>query len=132
MAAPVITGTVTDIDWTGNMFMVTGYLTVAAGTYAAGGAVVDITGFSYGVGKSVPAMGVPLLVHLESQPLVASAAAALYVYTWLRGSTLKNGQMQIFTGAAAQSGLAELSNGAVPAGVIADHIRFIIFAKRIT
>lgn len=132
MSASIVTGTVTDVDFTGNMFVVTGFLTVAAGDYAAGGLVVDITAFAYGPGKSVPAMGVPLLVHLESQPLVASKATALFVYSWLRGSTLKNGQMQIFTGAAAQSGLAELSTGATPAGVVADHIRFVIFAKRIT
>lgn len=132
MAASAVTGTVTDVDFTGNAVIITGFLAVAAGDYAAGGLVVDITAFSYGAGKSVPPMGLPLFVHLESQPLVASATAAMFVYGWLRGTTLKNGQMQIFTGAAAQSGLAELSNGASPAGVVADHIRFQIYAKRVT
>jgi len=101
-------------------------LTIAAGTiYAAGGITVDLTQlFAAGnaaPGASLPTAANPLLpVTLESAK--TPGQAALYVYHYVPGTNATNGKIQIFTGAAAQSGLAELSNGAVPAAVSNDTI----------
>lgn len=50
--------------------------------------------------------------------------ASGYVYKYVFGSDNTNGKLQIFTGAAAQSPLTELSAGAIPAGVSGDTIYF--------
>jgi hypothetical protein len=57
---------------------------------------------------------------------VYSVSGSGYVYAYNRA----NNKLQIFTGAAAQSPLAELSAGATPAGVSGDTIEFFVeFAR---
>lgn len=98
---------------------------VAAGVYAAGGIPIDFTQLfallNNAPGASLPTGANPLTpVSLESSR--APGQANLYVYHFVPGSTPSNGFVQIFTGAAAQTGLTELSAGALPAGVTADTI----------
>jgi hypothetical protein len=98
---------------------------VAAGVYAAGGIPVDFTQLfallANAPGSSLPTGANPLTpVKLESSR--APGQPNLYVYHFVPGSNPTNGFVQIFTGAAAQTGLTELSNGALPAGVTADMI----------
>src|SRR5271166_3116209 len=88
--------------------------TVAIGasplTYATGGITMSFTAILEQIKSDL----VPTYVRVWSQPAAASAAANQYVYTFLPGTTLANGVLQIFTGAAAQTALTELSAGAIP------------------
>lgn len=117
MSASVVTPTIDKIDNTQSLIHVYGSLAVGAGDYAADGLAVSFLGL-------VIASDPPLSVEISSQPLVADATTGQYVYGWAKGTTQANGKMQIFTGAAAQSPLTELSDGATPAAVVADRIRF--------
>jgi hypothetical protein len=98
---------------------------VMAGVYAAGGMTLDLTQLFAAAagapGSSLPTGALPLTpLVLESSR--APGQANLYKYHFVPGTTLSNGTVQIFTGAAAQTALTELSNGALPAGVTADTI----------
>jgi hypothetical protein len=100
---------------------------VAAGVYAAGGIPIDFTqlfaALAAAPGASLPTGAAPLTpVTLESSR--TPGQANLYDYHFVPGSpsTPSNGMVQIFTGAAAQTGMTELSAGALPAGVTADTI----------
>ena len=100
---------------------------VAAGVYAAGGIPIDFTqlfaALAAAPGASLPTNAAPLTpVSLESS--LSPGAANLYVYHFVPGSPSNpsNGKVQILTGAAAQTGLTELTAGALPAGVTADII----------
>lgn len=121
MSAAVATPTVTFTDNTQKIEHVYGTLAIGASplTYTTGGIACSFLGLD-----TIKASGAPLNVDVASQPAVASAAAAKYVYQFLPGSSLGNGVLQIFTGAAAQAGLTELSAGAIPAGVSGDTIAF--------
>lgn len=95
------------------------------GTYPTAGDTFDLgTLFALtagGPGASFPTGSLPDDVRFRS--VKTPGATALFEYHWAPGTTLANGKIQVFTGAAAQSGLAELSAGAYPAGVLADLIR---------
>lgn len=131
MSASAVTGTVTFINPTVKTLEMYGTLAIGAGDYAAGGLVVNILNFTYGKGQGPLPCLPPIEVEIYSQPVVASHAAAKFLYSWLTGSSLANGQVQIFTGAAAQSGLAELADGATPAGVTGDTLLFkMVFPKQ--
>ena len=71
----------------------------------------------------LPTNAAPLTpVSLESS--LSPGAANLYEYHFVPGnpSNPSSGKVQILTGAAAQTGLTELTAGALPAGVTADII----------
>lgn len=110
--AVAITGT----EFTGNSLHVYGTLT-PSGNYPALGDPLSFAGFDQ-IKTDVP----PIQVNIKSQ----KAAANVFQYSYVPGSpaTLANGKMQTLTGAAAQSGLTDLSAGAYPAGVLTDVIAF--------
>ncbi len=96
-------------------------------TYAAGGLVLSWSGLgsnkfsSKGDGTTG---GTPYCAEFTSQ---GSVSANAYIYLWNRA----NEKLQIYTGAAAQTGLTEITDGAnIPAGVSSDHIEFKAWFKR--
>lgn len=123
MAASVLTATadVYGIDETLRNFIVRGTIAVAAGDYSTAGNTLDLSGLG------VPSGVVPY-VRIWSK--LTPGAANLFIYSFAPGTTTANGKMQVFTGAAAQTALTELSAGAMPAGVTGDTIAFeAIFQK---
>ena len=97
-------------------------LVVNAGTYATPGIPVSFSGL-------VAAPGSPLEIRIFS--VADPGVAGLFVYHYAPDADDQNGgTFQIFTGAAAQAALTELSNGAVPAGVTGDTIRMIAKFRR--
>ena len=101
------------------------FLLVLTGNYTTGGITIDLTQLfalaAGGPGSSLPTGALPLLpLELESSRSVAQANE--YIYHYVPGTTPSNGTLQIFTGAAAQTGLTELAAGALPAGVTGDTI----------
>jgi hypothetical protein len=98
-----------------------------ANPYVAGGDLLDITTIMATLlGQLLPTFDLPSLVEVISARPTAAAGgsnnSALFQYGYAPGTTLKNGTLQVFTGAAAQSGLAELAAGNYPAGVLTDTI----------
>lgn len=95
-----------------------------ANPYVAGGDTLDLTQLFVAAGLNVPSRSLPVKIELQSaRPKGAADSAALFQYEFAVGTTLANGTMQVFTGAAAQSGLAELNAGNYPAGVLDDTIQ---------
>jgi|SRR5579871_6411811 len=120
---------------TGKMFHVLFTITptnVNTGTnanpYVAGGDTLDLTGL-VGLlgglpGETLPTFELVAKVEINSARLAnATGFAGLYLYQYSPGTTLQNGTMQIFTGAAAQSPLTELTAGNYPANVLNDVIQ---------
>lgn len=98
-----------------------------ANPYVAGGDTLDLTQLfnllSSAPGADLPTACLPLRVEMQSvRGQGKTGSTGLYVYQFSPGTTLSNGTMQIFTGAAAQSPLAELSAGNYPANVLNDSI----------
>lgn len=128
MAAALATVTVTDVDNTQKYEIV--HFTVAVNanpaTYTTGGNVCSFSGFD-----QIKATSPATRILCWSQPAAASPNTSEFVYSILPGTTLANGVFQVFTGAAAQSALTELSAGAVPAGVSGDTIVGVAWFKRI-
>jgi hypothetical protein len=97
------------------------------GSYVAGGFTLDLTqlftALAGGPGANLITAANPLVVRLQSARPSSSPQTNQYEYSYAPGTTQANGLMQIFTGAAAQTALTELSNGALPAGVLADVIQ---------
>ncbi len=95
-----------------------------ANPYVAGGDTLDLTTILAAVlGQVLPTFDAPSWVEIISaRPAGAANNGNLYIYGYAPGTTLKNGTMQIFTGAAAQTGLTELAAGNYPAGVLNDTI----------
>lgn len=87
--------------------------------YAAGGDPLDLGGL-LPAGYNFPSNGLPEKVEIMS--IKTPGQANEFVYVYAQGTTMANGKLQVFTGAAAQTGLTELSAGAYPAGVLADVI----------
>lgn len=115
------------IEKTGKMlriyFSVT--LTNGATNYPTGGETCDLTTlFGTGglPGYSFPTASLPERVEIQSVKPASAAQTNLFVYNYVPGTTLANGKLQVFTGAAAQTALTELSAGNYPAGVLADVI----------
>lgn len=96
------------------------------GAYVTGGFTLDLTQLfaaaAGGPGMSLPTNALPLRVTFESARPSSSPQTNLYIYNYAPGTTQANGLVQIFTGAAAQTALTELSAGALPAGVTGDTI----------
>ena len=94
---------------------------VPSGTYPTGGDTVNFVGATYPQGQGpVATSGAPLRCEFYS----TKYAAALFIYQWIRGTNQTNQLMGVFTGAAAQSGLAEFSTAAYSAAMLADTIEF--------
>ena len=98
---------------------------VASGNYPTGGDPFDFTKITYPIGQGpLPVTGAPTAVEIYSQKTAASPQTNEMIYSFAPGTTQANGTMQVFTGAAAQTALTELSAGAYPAGVTSDVIVF--------
>ncbi len=99
-----------------------------ANPYVAGGDTLDLTQLfnlaSSAPGRILPTFELPVKVEIQSvRPQGAANNANEYIYSFAPGTTLVNGAMQIFTGAAAQTALTELAAGNYPAGVLNDTIQ---------
>lgn len=109
------------IEKTGKMLRI--YFTVTpSGSYATGGDTLDLTavfGTTGLPGYSFPTASLPERVEIQSVKPTSAAQTNLFEYSYVPGTTLANGKFQVFTGAAAQTALTELSAGAYPAGVTA-------------
>jgi hypothetical protein len=125
MADAVATPTVTFNDATQGLYHVLGTVAIGADplTYSAKGLVMDFTG-------KVETGAAPISCSVRSAVAAGSGATALYVYNFNPGTTAANGKLQIFTGAAAQSALAELADGVIPAAVHGDTIVFEAWFKK--
>lgn len=75
-----------------------------------------------GPGSSLTTGSLPIKVEFQSA-LASAPGANLFMYDWIPGTTLLNGGVAVYTGAAAQTGLTLLSAGAYPAGVLSDLIQ---------
>jgi len=98
-----------------------------ANPYVAGGDTLDLTQlFSLAAGapgQALPSFELPINVTIKSfRAALGAGYGNLYLYQFAPGTTLANGTMQVLTGAAAQTGLTELSAGNYPAGVLDDSI----------
>lgn len=100
------------LEWWGTLA-----ISASPGTYATGGLTMSFANFD-----AVKSSSLPVLVEIKSAHPAASAQANLYVYSYAPGTSIADGTVQIFTGAAAQTALTELSAGATPAGVSGDTI----------
>jgi hypothetical protein len=125
MADAVATPTVTFNDATQGLLHVLGTVAIGADplTYSAKGLVMSFAG-------KVETGAAPVACRVQSAVAAGSGATALYVYNFNPGTTAANGKLQIFTGAAAQSALAELADGAIPAAVHGDTIVFEAWFKK--
>lgn len=122
-------GTVTHTDATQNQLLIFGTITAGASplTYTTGGIALTITGLDV-----IKSSSVPIWAEAQSQPAAGTSASGYQYYiTW--GTTQSSLKLSIFTGAAAQSPLAELSNAAsIPAAVSGDVIAFVMgFPKNV-
>lgn len=107
------------LDGTQNRRYLHGLLVITATTYAAGGVLPA----SYSAIKDQSGALVPLDTQNINPDTVwlQSISGSGFSYAYNKAT----GKIQIFTtGTATQSPAAELANGAVPAGVIADIIEF--------
>ncbi len=95
--------------------------------YVPGGETLDLTQL-FNLASSAPGMNLPTFESVakidikSARPAGAADNSGLFPYSFAPGTTLANGTMQVFTGAAAQSPLAELNAGNYPAGVLDDTI----------
>lgn len=127
MAVATAVPTITFVETTQDAIHVHGTLAVGASplTYATKGITLSFAGLDL-----IKSSSAPIKVYIMSQAPAGYGAANMYEYSFNPGTTQANGLMQIFTGAAAQTALTELSAGAVPAGVSGDTIVFeAIFQK---
>lgn len=107
-----------------NTFRVIGTI-VPSGSYPTGGDPLNLATATYPIGQGpLPSTAKPISVDIRSQHSTTTPQTNEFVYTYAPGTTQANGAMQVFTGAAAQTALTELSAGAYPAGVLADTIIF--------
>lgn len=129
MSAAVATPAITLVDNTQKIEHVFGTLAINASpdTYTQHGIACSFLGFD-----GIKASAEPIAVEVTSQPAAGSGVATKYVYQYLPGAALGDGLLQIFTGAAAQAPLTELSDGAsIPASVSGDTIAFHAYFQRI-
>ena len=111
--------TITDVDYSaGDSFIVRGTIT-PSGNYPTTGDTL-----SFASQDQIKSGSVPKDVRIYSAKPTSAAQTNLFEYNYVPGTTIANGKMQIFTGAAAQTALTELSAGAYPAGVTSDVIQF--------
>jgi hypothetical protein len=119
----------------GKIFKVLFTITVAntnsganANPYVAGGDTLDLTQLfntnSSAPGELLPTFeGVAKVVIQSNRGTLGTGYAGLFQYGYAPGTTLANGTLQVFTGAAAQAALTELTAGTYPANVLNDVIQ---------
>ena len=99
---------------------------VPSGTYPTGGDTLDFTKATFPPGQNMP----PVLSIVDISIYSTKYNVAMFLYQWIRGTLLTNQLMGVFTGGAAQGGLAEFSTAAYTAAMLADTIEFTaIFQK---
>lgn len=113
---PMVVASVTSTEFTSSMLHVYGTIT-ASGNYSTAGDTLDFSKQDAIKSTSVP-------VQVEVYSAKTAGPTNLFVYNYSPGTTIANGKCQVFTGAAAQTALTELSAGAYPAGVTGDSIVF--------
>jgi hypothetical protein len=93
------------------------YFTITpSGNYVAGGDPCDLTAVLNNLqGFMLTTSAIPIQVYIQSQPN-APGQASMYSYRYCKGSTLKNGTVQVALNS------AEIGAGAYPANVLADVI----------
>lgn len=93
------------------------------GAYVGGGDPFDF-GIAFVNAVLGPGFTAPgsLPEKVEFQSVATPGRNGLFVYQFVPGTTLANGTIQVFTGAAAQAALTELNAGAYPASVLSDVI----------
>lgn len=119
MANATVTPTITYTDNDQKLAHVYGTIAISASpaTYATGGLAVSFSGLT----PPVPNVSNPASALISQSVAIWSNGGSGYVY----GYNASTGKLQIFTGAAAQSALTELTDGgAIPAGVSGDAIVF--------
>lgn len=120
MANSTVTITVNNTSFDSATLTVWGTIAISAspGAYPAHGWTLSFAGLDV-----IKSNSIPLECDIWSGPAAGTSNSG-YQYGYCPGTTRDNGQMTVFTGAAAQSPLAELSAGSTPAGVSGDTIRF--------
>lgn len=117
---------VTAEEFTSSYYHIYGTIT-PSGSYVTAGDTLSFAGLDI-----IKSGQIPLRVEIYSNRPTSSPQTNLYFYNYAPGTSQANGKMQVFTGAAAQTALTELSAGAYPAGVTGDVIGFhAVFAKNI-
>ena len=117
MSAAIAAVSMTDERYSfvaGNKYFVVGQVAISASpaTYTQGGIAMN--------------MFIPLLKATMTPIFVIIQGQSGYVYIYIPGADASAGLLKILTGAAAQSALTELTNGAnIPAGVSGDTITFL-------
>jgi len=99
-----------------------------ANPYVAGGDTLDLTQL-FSLTGAAPGQLAPTFELLANLPIAsnpsAPGAATLFLYRYCKGTSLKNGTMQVFESgveSGSQQALAELAAGNYPAAVLADTI----------
>ena len=110
-ATPTINAFPNGVDNTQRFTRIYGTIAISASpaTYATGGLALSFSGL-----EPIKSTQSPVIVYIES------VKGSGFIYGWNQST----GKLQIFTGAAAQSALTELSAAAIPAGVSGDTIFF--------
>ena len=110
------------VDTTERSLILRGTVTVGPSPlqYVTAGILADLTALK----DALKSGQLPTSVKIWSMPSTASAETNVYIYLFCLGTTQANGKMQVYTGAAAQTALTELSAGNIPAGVSGDTIVF--------
>lgn len=110
--------TISNVVATFTTYEVYGTIT-PTGNYATGGDTL-----SFASQDQIKSSSLPTQVEIYSAHSTTTPQTNMFVYNYAPGTSQANGKMQVFTGAAAQTALTELSAGAYPAGVTADTIQF--------
>lgn len=125
MALPVLTvfNAPYGIDETQTRFFLRGKVVWTAQTYATGGLLPVYTSFLDASGASVlPSILTSSVIGVNpDEMLVFSESGSGFIYTYVRST----GKISIWVTNTTGNNLEELAAGALPAGVIADVVRFI-------
>ena len=124
MAAAI---TVTGINKIQRDFIVRGTIALS-GNYPTGGDTLNFFTAQFRLGvDGIKSSFAPSSLFIWSNQAQGAGTTSQYWYRGLIGTTAANCAIQVITGAAAQSGGAEFSAGAYPAGVTGDVIAFEAF-----
>jgi hypothetical protein len=112
MAMAITASTIQVPDFTGR-YMDVYFSVVLTGSYTAHGDILTFAGFD-----QIKSDQIPIWVEFGENPPAGTSPSG-FVYNYCPGTTIANGRVAVFTGAAAQSPLTELSAGAYTAGALA-------------
>lgn len=130
MPAATLTPTVTNQpDFTARNFVLVGQITVVAGTYTTAGLAFS---FASLLGTQLTVAATPILVQIQSNMKTTAAGGTPNtnqpIYSYAPGADATLGKIQVWTGAAAQTNLTELSNGS---NFPTDTLQYIAWFNRI-